>query len=947
MRHLDSLLGVGAPEPLARMYSRPFYRVTWIVTALDAGFASAMNVRPLWLRDIASLAFAVYYLIYANEADEKLRKYRAVCHLDMLRVTWHKTTNPYLRAFTALTWHRPKMVRTLLLPRPEVGAHARRPTQAWLFYDGTDAELRREEQLYLDIPGGGFICMTPEHHEERLRQLAKETQRPILALNYCKAPEHPFPYALEECFDVYRALHETKGKIIGMSGTSANFSVLLSGDSAGGNLAAGVTLKIIEYPQPRIRSAYARRAAGGPGSAPPPLPKPIALLLAYPSLNFAYTSWMRPDFVRVLRQQSELNLNKMGTPSQTAPTTIEGAGKGGAAGGAGSGAAAYTGTGSIGTGSSSPLNPSHQLHHRNSLPASASGSSIGGGPAPTLARRTSVSSRLRRPTSAERRRAAEEKEAARVGKEDANGFARSKRDKSYTSLAEQAQLHLAERARFAEAEPSTSDDQAGEEDDGEEGAADDKSGVWARIEGDSMDAGAHEPRGMARSASIDAAQAEHEQRQLDLQAQTQAEDARKDPRNATPAPIHTRLTMTSMAGYFQDRILTQSMLRAMAIMYIGPRKQPDFDHDYYLSPLVAPARLLAEFPPTLIICGEKDPLCDDTVVMSGKIREAKQAKLAELERRRAGKSARFGEALRMSIGGAPGAAPVERDPIEDEDPEDFAQMRIIEGWSHGFLQMSSLLPEAKSVITFLSTWAVESFDIHADYLDAQEERRQQLQPKRQIDAPPAYSAGKQAGAKGGNKLTNGRPASTDEDDDDDEPLSFVPKAQRSPTASPRPRPADSQGSPVPASGPTLRIPASYHTGPASPPSAEAAHTGGVNRRVSSPGSSPRVPSSALRRVAGEASANEAGKGNGNADSGAEMSAGATRGIRRGSGAVAPAGSAEEAYKSLLVSENKLLQRRRDEAVYGLGETASTAVSSDEEEGHEGGRPGRGRHGRGW
>ncbi len=57
IRHLDSLLGFGAPEPLARMYSRNFYRTTWLVTGLDAGFATAMNIKPKWLRDIMSMVF--------------------------------------------------------------------------------------------------------------------------------------------------------------------------------------------------------------------------------------------------------------------------------------------------------------------------------------------------------------------------------------------------------------------------------------------------------------------------------------------------------------------------------------------------------------------------------------------------------------------------------------------------------------------------------------------------------------------------------------------------------------------------------------------------------------------------------------------------------------------------------------------------------------------------
>lgn len=29
-----------------------------------------MSIRPKWLRDISSLLFASYYLIYSNEADE-------------------------------------------------------------------------------------------------------------------------------------------------------------------------------------------------------------------------------------------------------------------------------------------------------------------------------------------------------------------------------------------------------------------------------------------------------------------------------------------------------------------------------------------------------------------------------------------------------------------------------------------------------------------------------------------------------------------------------------------------------------------------------------------------------------------------------------------------------------------------------------------------------------
>jgi acetyl esterase/lipase len=70
--------------------------------------------------------------------------------------------------------------------------------------------------------------MSPEHHEERLRQWALTTGRPVLSLDYGKAPEcelpsyfifvallstfwnvDPYPFAIDEAFDAYRLMTET------------------------------------------------------------------------------------------------------------------------------------------------------------------------------------------------------------------------------------------------------------------------------------------------------------------------------------------------------------------------------------------------------------------------------------------------------------------------------------------------------------------------------------------------------------------------------------------------------------------------------------------------------------------------------------------------------------------------------------------------------------------
>lgn len=275
---------------------------------------------------------------------------------------------------------------------------------------------------------------------------------------------------------------------------------------------------------------------------------------------------------------------------------------------------------------------------------------------------------------------------------------------------------------------------------------------------------------------------------------------------------------------------------------------------------------------------------DDTVVMAGKIREAKMAKKLEIERKRAGRSARFGESLRMSQGGP---AAMQHDPIEDEDVEDWVQMRIIEGWSHGFLQMSSLLPEAKQVITFLGTWAVEIFEMHAELVANQREASNNAQL-------PAAQPSKGASQQRGRGPPSVATALRAEEDEDDEPLSFIPRAQRSPSHSAR------------------KLPSSPNSGknPGSPMSLAAVPNG-----LHSPGAEGSLDNKPMGDV----------RTRNTLDAGF--------GTRRGS--KAGTSEAEQAYKALLVKEDSLMQRRREEAVFGLGETPSAVVSDEEnvEEGH--------------
>ena len=59
-RNFSALVGLASPEPMANMYDPTYYRATWILTALDAGFWTAMKIRSKWLRDLASIVFSFY-----------------------------------------------------------------------------------------------------------------------------------------------------------------------------------------------------------------------------------------------------------------------------------------------------------------------------------------------------------------------------------------------------------------------------------------------------------------------------------------------------------------------------------------------------------------------------------------------------------------------------------------------------------------------------------------------------------------------------------------------------------------------------------------------------------------------------------------------------------------------------------------------------------------------
>ena len=91
--------------------------------------------------------------------------------------------------------------------------------------------------LLVWLHGGGWVAGDLDNHDATCRALANASGCKIVAIDYRLAPEHKFPAGLDDCYAATRWL-ATHGDSLGIDPRR----IAIAGDSAGGNLAAAVTL---------------------------------------------------------------------------------------------------------------------------------------------------------------------------------------------------------------------------------------------------------------------------------------------------------------------------------------------------------------------------------------------------------------------------------------------------------------------------------------------------------------------------------------------------------------------------------------------------------------------------------------------------------------------------------------------------------------------------------
>jgi|TARA_R100000501_G_scaffold17919_2_gene35021 acetyl esterase len=96
-----------------------------------------------------------------------------------------------------------------------------------------------ERPLAVMMHGGGWVIGTLDTHDGLARVLARESGCAILSLAYRLAPEHPYPAPLNDCLAAVREL-PSRAKEFGVR--AGSYAVV--GDSAGGNLAAALSIAL-------------------------------------------------------------------------------------------------------------------------------------------------------------------------------------------------------------------------------------------------------------------------------------------------------------------------------------------------------------------------------------------------------------------------------------------------------------------------------------------------------------------------------------------------------------------------------------------------------------------------------------------------------------------------------------------------------------------------------
>lgn len=110
-----------------------------------------------------------------------------------------------------------------------------------------DSEDQDLYPIIVFFHGGGWVVGAVELYDELCSMLANHSESIVISVDYRLAPEAKFPDPLHDCYAATKWAYENAGFLEGDKDT-----IVVAGDSAGGNLAAAVALMAKERNGPSI-----------------------------------------------------------------------------------------------------------------------------------------------------------------------------------------------------------------------------------------------------------------------------------------------------------------------------------------------------------------------------------------------------------------------------------------------------------------------------------------------------------------------------------------------------------------------------------------------------------------------------------------------------------------------------------------------------------------------